>query len=74
MVWPRPWQAGQVRSMVKKPCAARTLPWPLQVRQVEAPVPGLAPDPSQVLQAASVGTSISTVSPEKASSRVISRL
>src|SRR5207245_88738 len=26
--WPRPWQLGQVRSMVKKPCCARTLPAP----------------------------------------------
>ena len=37
------------------------MPWPLQVRQVDMPVPGLAPEPSQVLQVASVGTSISTV-------------
>ena len=43
MIWPRPWQTGQVRSMVKKPCAARTLPWPLQCWQVDMPVPGLAP-------------------------------
>ena len=54
--------------MVKKPCAARTLPWPLQCRQVDMPVPGLAPEPSQVLQVTSVGTSISTVRPRKASS------
>lgn len=71
---PRPWHTGQVRSMVKKPCAARTLPWPLQCRQVDMPVPGLAPEPSQVVQPTSVGTSISTVRPRKASSSVISRL
>ena len=34
MVSPRPWQVGQVRSMEKKPCWARTRPWPPQVAQV----------------------------------------
>ena len=51
-----------------------TLPCPWQVRQVVTPVPGLAPLPSQVTQVTSVGTSISTVRPRKASSRLISRL
>ena len=34
ITWPRPWQVGQVRSIEKKPCAARTRPWPSQVGQV----------------------------------------
>ena len=45
MVWPRPWQVGQVRSIEKKPCAARTRPVPWQVAQVVGLVPGLAPEP-----------------------------
>ena len=44
MVSPRPWQLGQVRSMVKKPWLARTLPWPAQVGQVVGLVPARAPD------------------------------
>ena len=35
MIWPRPEHVGQVRSTVKKPCCARTLPMPEQVGQVE---------------------------------------
>ena len=34
MISPRPRQRGQVRSMAKKPCCARTRPWPPQVVQV----------------------------------------
>jgi hypothetical protein len=34
-----------VRSTTKKPCCARTLPWPAQVGQVSALVPGSAPVP-----------------------------
>ena len=45
MTWPRPWQFGQVRSMEKKPWAARTRPTPAQVGQVFGLVPGLAPLP-----------------------------
>ena len=36
--------------MVKKPCAARTLPTPPQVRQVVGAVPALAPEPVQASQ------------------------
>ena len=43
MISPRPWQEGQVRSMVKKPWLARTLPAPPQVGQVDGLVPALAP-------------------------------
>ena len=31
ITWPAPWQVGQVRSTVKKPCCARTLPAPPHV-------------------------------------------
>ena len=34
-----PWQGGQVRSMAKKPCCARTRPWPPQVVQARARSP-----------------------------------
>ena len=50
MISPRPWQVGQVRSMVKKPWLARTLPWPPQVGQVVGLVPALAPVPLHVSQ------------------------
>ena len=50
IVSPRPWQVGQVRSMVKKPWLARTLPMPLQVRQGVGEVPALAPEPEQLSQ------------------------
>ncbi len=45
MTWPAPWQVGQVRSMVKKPCCARTLPCPWQVGQVIGREPASAPLP-----------------------------
>jgi hypothetical protein len=64
MVWPRPWHVGQVRSMEKKPCAARTRPDPPQVEQLEGWVPGLAPDPVQTSQVIEVGTRICAVFPE----------
>ena len=34
-----------MRSTVKKPCCARTLPWPPHRLQRRAPVPGSAPEP-----------------------------
>ncbi len=74
ITWPRPWQVGQVRSSVKKPCAWRTRPWPLQVAQVLGLVPGLAPVPEQASQVTEVGMRICAVLPAKASSRLISRL
>ena len=60
---PRPWQFGQVRSMVKKPWLARTLPTPLQVRHVDGEVPDLAPEPVQASQVTEVGTRICAVLP-----------
>ena len=43
MICPRPPQVGQVRSTVKKPCCALTLPWPEQVGQVAADIRGYYP-------------------------------
>lgn len=53
---PAPWQDGQVRSIVKKPCWARTLPMPPQVGQEIGWVPDSAPDPEQPSQTTEVGT------------------
>src|SRR5579871_2341513 len=55
MTWPRPWQFGQVRSRVKKPCAWRTLPCPAHIGQVFGLVPALAPEPEQASQVTEVG-------------------
>ena len=55
ITWPRPLQVGQVRSMVKKPCCARTLPWPRQVGQVTGCEPVSAPVPLQASQRRGVG-------------------
>lgn len=44
---PRPWQVGQVRSTMKKPCWARTWPCPPHRLQRRVPVPGSAPEPLQ---------------------------
>ena len=53
---PVPRQFGQVRSMVKKPCCARTLPSPEQVGHVSGFEPASAPVPLQASQASAVGT------------------
>ena len=74
MILPLPRQALQLRSMVKKPWVALTLPWPAQVGQVSALWPGSAPEPAQASQASMVGTWISAERPLKASSSEISRL
>ncbi|MNW21406.1 hypothetical protein D3C71_2223110 [compost metagenome] len=60
--------------MVKKPCWARTLPWPWQVGQVTGWVPAAAPEPLQESQATVEGTRTLAVVPLKASSSPISRL
>src|SRR5271170_7932373 len=54
IVCPRPLQEGQVRSMAKKPCCARTRPWPPQVLQVTGLEPARAPEPAQASQATEV--------------------
>src|SRR5215470_15127210 len=74
IVSPRPWQLVQVRSMVKNPWLARTLPWPAHVEQVDGLVPALAPEPLHVSQETLVGTQICAVLPANASVREISRL
>src|SRR5687767_11326671 len=67
MISPRPWQDGHVRSMVKKPWLARTLPPPPHVGQVDGCVPGLAPIPVHASQVTLVGTRICAVFPANAS-------
>ena len=49
--------------MVKKPCCARTLPWPWHMPQVVGDAPSAAPEPLQVSQATEVGTCTSTWRP-----------
>src|SRR5271170_4031910 len=56
--WPRPWQFGQVRSIVKNPWAWRTLPAPPHIGQVFGLVPALAPEPEQASQVTEVGMRI----------------
>ncbi len=63
IVWPRPWQVGQVRSIAKKPCCARTRPCPAQVLQVVGLEPAFAPVPEQVSQDTAVGILIAAVLP-----------
>src|SRR6201999_2230766 len=74
IIWPRPWQPGQVRSSVKKPWAWRTRPAPPHIEQVFGLVPDLAPVPEQDSQVTETGISIWAVLPWKASSSVISIL
>src|ERR1700737_4075051 len=74
IIWPRPWQPGQVRSSVKKPCACRTRPAPPHIEQVFGLVPALAPVPEQDSQVTETGISIWAVLPRKASSSEISML
>src|SRR5947209_3352854 len=64
ITWPRPLQVGQVRSIEKKPCAARTRPCPSQDAQVLGWEPTLAPVPEQASQVILVGILISAVLPE----------
>ena len=74
IVWPRPWQGGQVRSIEKKPWLARTRPEPPHIAQVTGCVPGLAPEPEHSEHWIEVGTRIWAVLPANASSRLISML
>jgi hypothetical protein len=69
---PVPWQCGQVCWMLKKPWRKCTVPLPLQVGQVLALVPGLAPLPWQVSQLSQLGMRICVSLPWAASSRLIS--
>jgi hypothetical protein len=63
-IWPTPEQVGQVRSTVKNPCCARTLPMPEQVGQVTGSAPPSEPVPEQDPQATEVGTLICFCRPE----------
>ena len=72
MMRPLPWQCGQVCWMLKKPWRRCTVPVPLQVVQVFALVPGLAPVPWQVSQASQLGMRICVSLPCAASSSEIS--
>src|SRR5690349_23432184 len=74
IIWPRPWQPGQVRSSVKKPWACRIRPAPPQAEQFFGLVPTLAPVPEQDSQVTETGISIFAVLPRYASSSVISML
>jgi hypothetical protein len=53
---PAPWQAEQVRSMVKKPWLARTRPTPPQVPHTAGCAPPAEPVPEQPSQTIDVGT------------------
>src|ERR1700722_16958087 len=74
MTVPAPWQVGQVRSIVKKPCCARTRPCPWQVRQGGGEEPPSAPPPRQGSHWAKVLTRTVVCLPLNASSSEISRL
>jgi hypothetical protein len=74
IVWPRPWQVGQVRSIEKKPWLALTRPEPEHMAHVTGWVPGFAPEPEHSVHAMEDGTRICAVLPVKASSSVISML
>ena len=74
ITWPRPWQAGQVRSSVKKPLGVADAAVAAAVRQVFGLVPALAPVPEQASQVTEVGMRTCAVLPSKASSSVISML
>ena len=72
MILPVPRQCGQVCCTLKKPWRICTVPLPVQVVQVLALVPGLAPLPWQVSQLSHEGMRICASLPRAASSRVIS--
>jgi len=56
MICPRPVHVGHVRSTVKKPCWARTLPMPEHVGHVDGSAPPLAPDPLHLSHATELET------------------
>ena len=69
-----PEQVGQVRSTVKNPCCARTLPMPEQVGHICGSAPLSAPVPLHSSQVTAVGTVMVFCTPWKASSRETRRL
>src|SRR5271165_3473302 len=74
IISPRPEQVMQVRSMVKNPWLARTLPKPWQVGHVMGLEPASAPAPPQASQVTEAGTRICAALPVNASTREISML
>jgi len=74
MTLPEPWHVAQPRSMVKKPCEARTRPDPWQVGQVMGLLPASAPEPWQESQATDVVTLMVSCLPLYASSSDTARL
>src|SRR5215470_16385299 len=74
MIRPAPWQATQVRSMVKKPWLALTLPLPWHDGQLIELEPFSPPLPWQLSHLTELGTRMVACLPEKASLRSISRL
>src|SRR3989338_6390212 len=74
IIFPLPWQRGQVCCIEKKPCCIRTCPCPPQVVQCTGLVPGFAPEPWQVSHSAIVGMRICVSVPRAACSSVISML
>ncbi len=74
MTSPRPWQLGQVLSIEKKPCAARTRPAPPQVGHARGFEPAFAPVPEHTSQDTDVGIVTEADFPAYASSSVTSRL
>ena len=74
MTCPAPWQDGQVRSIVKKPCCARTRPLPSQVGQVDRLGAGLGAAAVASVAEHRVGDVDGRLFAAKASSSEISRL
>ena len=68
---PSPRQTGQVVEIIRKPCECITCPRPPHCWQVSGCVPGAAPLPPQVAQAAWRRTLTSLVTPAAASASVI---
>src|SRR5687767_2656534 len=74
ITWPCPWHAGHVRSSVKKPCAWRMRPAPLQWAHVLGRDPAFAPVPEHASHETEVGIRTCAVLPAYASSSPISML
>jgi hypothetical protein len=70
--FPSPPQAGQVRWTLKNPALCMTTPRPLQLRHASGALPGLEPEPVQVLHSSSRMRSIFFSVPRAASRKSIS--
>src|SRR5262249_59396855 len=74
MIRPAPWQATHVRSMVKKPWLALTLPLPWHDGQLIGLEPFSPPLPWQLSHLTELGTRMVACLPAKAALRTIARL